>query len=66
MDRELLLAVYAEKGATQIAQVDEASREAVGRGLYTPGELLRLDQLRPDIKLFGAATKFPLLDGAGL
>jgi predicted ATPase len=67
MDTELLLAVYAEKGATQIAPVDEASREAVRKGLYTPGELLRLDQLRPDTTLFGESTKsLPLFDGAGL
>ena len=64
---ELLLAVYAEKGATQIAPVDAASREAVRKGLYTLGELLRLDQLRPDTQLFGDSTKaLPLFDGAGL
>jgi predicted ATPase len=68
MDSELLLAVYAEKGATQIAPVDEASRQAVRNKLYTPGELLRLDQLRPDdTKIFGDRTKpLPLFDGAGL
>jgi predicted ATPase len=67
MDTELLLAVYAEKGATQIAPVDEASRVAVRNALYTPGELLRLDQLRPDAKLFGDNAKsLPLFDGAGL
>jgi predicted ATPase len=67
MDTELLLAVYAEKGATQIAPVDEASREAVRKKLYTPGELLRLDQLRPDTNLFGDSAKpQPLFDGAGL
>jgi len=65
---ELLLAVHAEKGTTQIAQVDEASREAVRKGLYTPGELLRLDQLRPDIELFGPKSpkQLDLFDGAGL
>jgi predicted ATPase len=65
---ELLLAVYADKGATQIAPVDEASREAVHRGLYTAGELLRLDQLRPDMKLFGLrpAKQLDLFDEAGL
>jgi predicted ATPase len=64
MDAELLLAVHSEKGATHIAPVDEASREAVKRRLYTPGELLRLDQLRPDNKLFGERTRrLPLFDG---
>jgi predicted ATPase len=66
-DKELLLAVYAEKGETQIAPVDEASRKAVRDRLYTPGELLRMDQLRPDSKLFGDSTSsLPLFDGAGL
>jgi predicted ATPase len=65
MDRELLLAVQAEKGATQIAPIDKASLEAVQKALYTPGELLRMDQLRPDTKLFGEATRqFGLFDGA--
>jgi len=68
IEAELLLAVHAEKGTTQIAPVDEASREAVRKGLYTPGELLRLDQLRPDIRLFGPKTpkQLDLFDGAGL
>jgi predicted ATPase len=68
IEAELLLAVHAEKGTTQIAPVDEASREAVRKGLYTPGELLRLDQLRPDIKLFGPKSpkELDLFDGAGL
>ena len=68
IEAELLLAVHAEKGTTQIAPVDEASREAVRKGLYTPGELLRLDQLRPDIKLFGPKSpkQLNLFDGAGL
>jgi predicted ATPase len=66
LDKELLLAVYAEKGATQVAPIDEASLEAVRNALYTPGELLRLDQLRPDTRLFGDGTPLPLFDGAGL
>jgi len=49
LDTELLLAVNAEKGATHIAPIDEAGREAVRKGLYTPGELLRLEQLRPEL-----------------
>lgn len=64
MESELLLAVHSEKGATQIAPVDEASREAVRKGLYTPGELLRMGQLEPDVRLFGDSTrKLPLFDG---
>jgi len=57
MDSELLLAVHLDKGATQIAPFDEASRLAVRKGLYTPGELLRIGQLQPDVHLFGEETK---------
>src|SRR5271157_48711 len=51
-DREIeadsILAVYAERGSTHIAPLDQAGREALLSRLYTPGELLRMDQLRPD------------------
>jgi predicted ATPase len=43
-----LLVVVSRDGNTRIAAVDEASVEAVRRHLYTPGELLRLDQLQPN------------------
>ncbi len=55
IENELLLAVQAEEGNTQIAPVDDVSREAVRKGLYTPGELLRQNQLRP-ARLFGTAA----------
>jgi len=45
---ESILAVHAQDGATLIAPVDEAGRTALRDRLYTVGELLRLDQLRPD------------------
>lgn len=43
-----LLVVVSHDGNTRIAPVDDASREAVSKHLYNPGELLRLDQLQPD------------------
>lgn len=43
-----LLAVRAYGGKTLINRVDSAAREALGTSLYTPGELLRVDQLAPD------------------
>lgn len=46
-----ILAVVAEHGVTRIGPLDEAGRNALRDHLYTPGELLRLDQLRPDPKL---------------
>lgn len=47
---ESILAVDAEEGTTQIAPLDEAGRTALRDRLYTAGELLRLNQLRPDPK----------------
>jgi len=43
-----LLAVVSQEGKTMIASVDSASKQAIGKHLYTPGELFRLDQLEPD------------------
>lgn len=45
---EEILPVMAERGETRIGPMDEAGRSAIKERLYTPGELLRLDQLRPD------------------
>lgn len=45
---EFLLAVEAEQGKTLISPVYEAARTALKDRLYTAGELLRLNQLRPD------------------
>jgi predicted ATPase len=48
IDAGSIMAVYAEGGSTHIAPLDQAGREALLNRLYTPGELLRMDQLRPD------------------
>lgn len=48
VETDCLLAVVSEEGKTRIAPVDEASRAAIRSHLFTPGELLRLDQLEPD------------------
>ena len=45
---ESLLAVGGEGGLTEIAPIDEASRKVLRERLYTPGELLKLNQLAPD------------------
>ena len=47
-DPSTLLAVAAQDGATTIGAVDEAGRKALKEQLYTPGELLRMNQLIPD------------------
>jgi predicted ATPase len=43
-----IMPVVAEQGDSIIAPLDEAGRTAIQDKLYTPGELLRLDQLRPE------------------
>lgn len=43
-----VLAVVSEHGDTAIGPLDEAGRSALRDHLYTAGELLRMDQLRPD------------------
>jgi predicted ATPase len=47
IDTDALLLTDLRDGATTIAAVDGASREAIRRNLYSPGELLRMDQLQP-------------------
>jgi predicted ATPase len=50
-DKEILddwiLPVESEQGVTRIGPLDEAGRSAIRNRLYTPGELLRLNQLKP-------------------
>ncbi len=43
-----LLAVQSKQGNTEIGPVDPASHEAIKNHLYTPGDLLRMDQLDLD------------------
>lgn len=45
--RDALLITESRDGATTVAEIDPASREAIRRHLYTPGDLLRMDQLQP-------------------
>lgn len=45
---DAILAVVAHGGETKIAPIDEGSRKALGEDLFTPGELLRMNQLQPD------------------
>lgn len=48
LERDTIIVVQSREGKTELAGIDAASREAVKEHLYTPGELLRLDQLRAD------------------
>ncbi len=54
---ESLRAVAAEGGATLMAPLDGASRDALGDRLFTAGELLRLNQLAPDPNVLAARTQ---------
>ncbi len=47
-DSDTLLAVQSRDGNTEIGPVDAASQAAIRDHLYTPGELLRMDQLDVD------------------
>lgn len=49
IDPNSLLAVVAEKGVTRIGPLDEAGRTALHDHLYTAGELLRINQLAPEL-----------------
>jgi predicted ATPase len=60
LESETLLAVVSQEGKTRIAPVDEASSAAIKEHLYTPGELLRLDQLEPDPKDLARQEQMPL------
>jgi predicted ATPase len=44
-----LIAVSIEEGATELGPIDEAARLALKDKLFTAGELLRVEQLSPDI-----------------
>jgi predicted ATPase len=52
-----ILAVVAEEGKTIIDRINDAGRSVLRDRLYTAGELLRLDQLRPVQPKSSAETK---------
>ncbi|OPX23555.1 MAG: hypothetical protein B1H02_04885 [Candidatus Latescibacteria bacterium 4484_107] len=43
-------AVTMKHGKTWISPLAASSREAIHDGLYSPGELLRADELEPDLE----------------
>ncbi|MDO8414464.1 MAG: AAA family ATPase [Gallionellaceae bacterium] len=49
LSADSLLAVEAIAGETRIASLDDASRTALRDRLFSPGELLRLNQLTPNL-----------------
>jgi predicted ATPase len=49
VDGSEILAVVAENGETIIGRLDEAGRSVLRDHLFTAGDLLRMNQLRPDL-----------------
>jgi len=45
---DALLLVSSRNGTSRISLIDSASRDAIRQHLYSPGEMLRMDQLQPD------------------
>jgi predicted ATPase len=63
LDPDLLLAVVTEGGTSKIGPLDTAGRSVLRDRLYTPGELLRLNQLAPDPAALAAqASQLRLFD----
>jgi predicted ATPase len=60
---EGLLAVVARQGETIIAPIDAASRNSIREHLYNAGELLRMDQLEPDLADVKRQETTPLFEG---
>jgi hypothetical protein len=48
IDTDAILAVELQNGVTRIGQVDETGRQALKKHLYTAGELMRMNYLRPE------------------
>jgi predicted ATPase len=49
IDIESVVAVQSDHGTSRLGPVEESTREAVRGNLYTVGELLRLEQVRPEL-----------------
>lgn len=48
IDADSVLVVVSDGGDTKLAPLDEGSRDALRKHLFSVGELLRMDQLEPD------------------
>lgn len=60
-----ILAVVAEDGDTRIGHLDEAGRSVLRDHLFTAGDLLRMNQLRPDPEARALAPEDVELFGTG-
>jgi predicted ATPase len=57
-----LLSVVSQQGMTRIGPVDEVARSALREHLFTAGELLRADQLAPDLSSVSKLEQVRLFD----
>ena len=64
VERDTLLVVTSKNGNSRITQADPASRDAIRRHLYTPGDLLRMDQLQPDESDYERQLHLPFIDAS--
>ncbi|HEY2730416.1 MAG TPA: AAA family ATPase [Polyangia bacterium] len=64
LPEDFLLAVVSELGTTHIGRVDEVTRSALREHLFTAGELLRSDQLRPGDTARRTPEQLRLFDGS--
>lgn len=60
-----ILAVLAENGETRIGHLDEAGRSVLRDHLFTAGDLLRMNQLRPDAAASSLHPDDVVLFGSG-
>lgn len=56
LDIDSILSVVSSEGVTEVGSLDEHGRSVLHDHLYTAGELLRLDQLKPDPAVLDAAA----------
>ena len=67
-DDNQIRVVTMEQGKTTIAPLSKSSREAIRERLYTPGELLRIDELNQDLNAAHEAAQhldlFPATSGS--
>lgn len=59
---DALLVVASDNGNSWIASPDSASVEAIRKHLYTPGDMLRMDQLQPDPEEIQRQEQLDLFD----
>lgn len=62
IDDDSILAVENEEGVTRVANLDPAGREMLRKRLFTAGELLRKNQLAPDLSILRAVDDERQLD----